>query len=97
MARALILLIALIALPGAPVAAQMACGLYANQVMRLQMNYGESLRIRGASGQKIMELWVNDEKGTWSILVRYPNGMSCLRAAGDNFKAFEPELPGDDT
>lgn len=97
MTRALILLTLMIALHGAPVAAQVECGPYTSMTMQLQTKYSESLRSRGTSGQAGMELWVNEKTGSWSILRRYSNGMACLRAAGKNFEMFEAEIPGEPT
>ncbi len=97
MAGSLTLLTLLIALHGPPVAAQAVCGLYSAMVIQLQRQYGETLRIRGTSGQAGMEMWANEQTGSWSIVVRYSNGMACLRAAGGNIKMFEVEMPGDDT
>jgi len=97
MFRALTLFIALIALHGAPVAAQIACGPYTNFAMRLDMKYGESLRSRGTLTRTIMETWVNAETGSWTLLERFADGISCVRASGENFEMLEPELPGGDT
>ena len=95
--RALALLTLLIALYGPPVAAQMGCGLYITQIMQLEMKYGESLQSRGTTTGTLMELWANETEGNWTLLERFANGTSCLRAVGENYQAFEPEIPGDDT
>jgi len=34
---------------------------------------------------QLIELWVSDETGTWSILVTKPDGMSCLVASGTSW------------
>lgn len=42
-----------------------------------------------AQDATVMELYASD-KGTWTLTVTLPNGMTCLVAAGDNFETVDP-------
>jgi len=76
----------LIALYGAPVAAQMVCGPRAVIVMQLDLKYGETRRGSGVRGPSaIYEVWANCDTGSWSILKTTPNGWACAMAVGDNW------------
>ena len=69
------------------------CGDRTKIVERLQSHYGE---VRTGSGltpnNGIMEIYASEEKGTWTILITMPTGMSCLMAAGQNWEGGPPEL-----
>ena len=91
-----ILLGAVIALYGAPADAQRTCARHDDQTAQLAEKYGETRIGFGVSGPTaIIEVWANVETGTWSILVVYPNGVSCLKAAGDGWETDPPVVPGD--
>ncbi len=94
--RATILLAALIALYGAPAAAQMACGTHASMIASLDLKFGETRRGFGLSGPKlIFEVWASDETGTWTILQVYPSGTACLMASGKYWQTAPPVAPGE--
>ena len=100
----LILAALLIALHGAPVAAQMACGERDAVVAKLGEKYGEVRRGGGLAGSMaIFELWASDEPPyTWTILRSHPNGLTCIMAVGDNWQDdgwqdAEPSTPGEPT
>jgi hypothetical protein len=42
-----------------------------------------------AEDATVMELYASD-KGTWTLTVTLPSGMTCLVAAGDNFESLQP-------
>jgi hypothetical protein len=42
-----------------------------------------------AEDNTVMELYSSPEKGTWTITVTLPNGLSCLVAAGQNFETVQ--------
>jgi len=90
----LALLMALMASSGA---AQNACGPYTRLAMQLDMKYGESIRLRGTTTTTVMEIWANPETRSWTILERFADGTSCIRANGENLVTFEPEIPGVDS
>ncbi len=90
---AAILLAALIALQGAPVAAQMACGPRDSVVEKLGEKYGEVRRGGGLAGPTaIFEIWASEATGTWTILKTTPNGFTCIMAVGDGWHDDTGEL-----
>lgn len=64
---------------------------------RLTENFGETVHSRGLSpsGQAIVETWVNQETGSWTITVTKPSGMSCLVASGQMFEVMPQEAQGE--
>ncbi len=88
-------LAALIALPGAPVAAQMACGKRDFVVEKLSEKYGETRRGGGLAGPTaIFEIWASDKPPyTWTILSTTPNGWACIMAVGDGWQDDPPVTP----
>ena len=54
---------------------------------------GEILNYVGDSGSAVTELTISP-KGNWSLLILFPNGTVCFLAAGQNWQAVEPKLPG---
>ncbi len=98
MRRTLILLTTLIALYGAPVAAQMACGERAGIAAQLDAKYGETQRGRGlAAPSVVFEVWASEATGTWTILKTTPNGWACVVAVGEDWLDFGPPKPGKPT
>ncbi len=66
--------------------AQTVCGKRADMVEQTAEKYGETRHGGGMVGnQAIIELYVSDETGTWTIFQTTPNGVTCLVAAGDNW------------
>lgn len=78
----------------APAQAQeMICGKRQSIVKQLQAKYGETARVMGFSqGAGVVEVYANDESGSWTILVTNPSGTSCLMAAGEAFEAVDIKL-----
>lgn len=74
--------------PVSSAAQGMVCGVRDKIVQQLEERYGETALSRGvARGSGIVEMYVNPESGSWTIVVTNTKGMSCLMAAGE---AFEP-------
>lgn len=49
---------------------------------------GQSRRAIGLSSHMtVMELYASEARGTWTLLVTLPSGLSCLVAAGTDFEA----------
>ncbi len=71
--------------------AQMACGTRDSVVEKLGEKYGETRRGGGLSGAVIIEVWALDD-GTFTILLTYPSGMSCILAVGDGWHDDTGEL-----
>ena len=95
--RAILSLIALIALYGASAGAQGICGKRAMMVEKLVNKYHETqMGIGlGQGDSRLIEIWANCDTETWTILKTYPNGTACLMAAGDNWhgKGCSPGRP----
>ena len=69
------------------------CGERTKIVERLQSHYGEARTGAGLTPNNgMMEIFASDEKGTWTILITMPSGMSCLLAAGQDWQGGPPEL-----
>jgi hypothetical protein len=77
-----------------PVYAQQSCGSRTDIVASLQTKYGE-VQIGAGGGQGghyIIEIWANDT--TWTALVSYPDGTSCIAAAGQNWQIVAAPVAG---
>lgn len=70
-----------------------ACGSHAMFVKQLAERYGEgSIGIgMSANGKTVIELFVNTETGTWTILTSTPIGWSCMIASGENWQINKPK------
>lgn len=66
--------------------AQSKCGPREVFVAKLTDQYKETSKGVGlASPTQVVEFWVSEETGTFSVLLTYPNGMTCLIATGRNW------------
>ncbi|MEM7506861.1 MAG: hypothetical protein AAF415_08940 [Pseudomonadota bacterium] len=71
-------------------AQQMICGKRDAIIGQLKGKYGETARVMGFSqGTGVVEVYANDESGSWTILVTNPSGTSCLMAAGEAFESVD--------
>jgi hypothetical protein len=61
----------------------------------LRDNYQESRQAIGLvnDNQGLIQVFVNPDTGTWTLVATGPNGVSCIAVAGDNWKAIEERLP----
>ncbi len=67
--------------------AQTVCGTRDSIVAMLGDKYGEVRKGGGLAGETaILELWVSEATGTWTILKTTPNGLTCFVAVGDNWQ-----------
>ncbi len=56
--------------------------------------YGEARRGIGIAGQNaVMELFVNADTGTWTMIATTPDGKTCLIASGSNFETVSDPAP----
>ena len=56
-------------------------------VKRLAERYDESFTGGGMrDGQAVFEVWASKERGTWTILLTQPSGLSCVMASGTNWR-----------
>lgn len=81
-----------------PAMGQSACSLRTSVIERLETQFSESLKAIGLrSSQSIVEVWVSDASGTWTILVTDGHGISCVIAAGTNWESrFTPHKDNSD-
>ena len=85
----------LLALGGAPAAAQPVCLPRPQVVEQLQSDFGERLLWQGRRttepGQEgpVHEIFVSPNGGSWTLVHSMPNGLSCFVAAGT---AWQPAL-----
>lgn len=47
--------------------------------------YGEERKSLGTTNGNIIEMWANEDIGSWTVLITNPNGVSCMLAAGQNY------------
>jgi len=75
--------------------AQMMCGQRDSVVASLGEKYGEARRGGGLTGQTaIVEIWVSDVTGTWTITTTTAKGLTCLMAAGTSWQDSAPVFTG---
>lgn len=88
MNRSIIVLLGAVAasLATAPASAQSVCGDRTEIVTRLETGYEEKAAAIGLSGNGgVVELYTSD-KGSWTLLITQPGGVSCLIAAGESWE-----------
>ena len=72
------------------VSAQSNCAARDNIVQSLQTSYGEAFAGGGVqNSDRIFEVWFNEEKGTWTILMTKADGKSCIMASGTDWRGGE--------
>jgi len=86
MARFLILISLLATASATPLTAEVVCAPRAELVEKLTARYGEARQGMGMrGGESIMELWASDTTGSWSVIMTYTDGRSCIVAAGQDW------------
>ena len=78
-----------------PAAAQQVCAPHDKAAQSLQKQFDEQVVGRGLtpSGKALFELFVS-KTGSWTVLVTYPDGRSCMVATGEAWQRI-PVLAGD--
>ena len=79
---------ALTALTSIPAAAEMACGSRDEIVAKLSDEFDEK-RVGmglGHDGQ-VVEVYASGDSGSWTMLVTFPTGQTCLYGAGEAWQA----------
>lgn len=90
-------LIAASVLPQGANAQRMLCAERDMVLAQLSGRYGEQVRGMGlAPNNRIMEVFVSEETGSWTITVTSADGTMCLMAAGQHFEAMIPVATGED-
>ncbi|WP_297615388.1 hypothetical protein [uncultured Roseicyclus sp.] len=81
-----------LALPHGLAAQQtMVCGQRAAVIEQLHTRFGEERRAMGLAGHnRIVELFVSDRTGSWTITVTGIDGITCLMASGEHHESFAP-------
>ena len=67
--------------------AQSNCAERDSVVDKLSVKYGEAFGGGGLqNAESIFEVWISEEKGTWTILRTRADGTSCIMASGTNWR-----------
>ncbi|MFC4218395.1 hypothetical protein [Pseudophaeobacter arcticus] len=73
----------------APPALAVTCAPREGLVQHLQTAFSESLSSAGLQNSQpvdtMIEIWSSADNGTFTVLVTYPSGISCIVAAGQNY------------
>lgn len=70
------------------------CDTHDGMTAHLANKYGETPAAVGTTGARyIMELFVNIETGTWTVVLTQADGTACGVAAGENFEKQAPAEP----
>ncbi len=78
----------------APASAQAVCGERAKIVELLQTRHAESRRAVGlASNGTLLEIFAS-AAGTWTVLMTFPDGRTCMMADGEAWRLLEREAGG---
>lgn len=77
----------------APATAQQVCGKRADIVKRLSDKYRETQRTIALDPQQNVVETFASETGTWTAILSYPNGSSCILSAGENWQMVKQEKP----
>lgn len=84
-------------LAGPAFGAQNVCGKRADIVARLHDGYQEFNSAMGvATNGGLIELYTS-EKGTWTLMLTQPDGVSCLIAAGNNWESLNKPKAASET
>ena len=69
--------------------AQQVCIPRDRAIVELKNQFKENASARGlaANGKRMIELFVS-EKGSWTMLISDPNGLSCFMANGENWQSI---------
>ena len=67
--------------------AQSNCAERDRVVQSLETGYGEAFGGGGMqNAERVFEVWFNQEKGTWTILMTKSDGKSCIMTSGTNWR-----------
>ena len=67
-------------------AAAQECTPYSAVAGALSKDFGEVMQARGLSaGGWVTEIWTNPDKGTWTVVLRAPNGCGQIADGGQGF------------
>lgn len=89
--------VTLIALLLAQAAPQQNCAPTGMIERRIFDQYGESIVGAGVTAGGILFTLANPETGTFTVLLRRPDGQTCVMIGGTGFTTAEPDKPGKNT
>ncbi len=70
------------------------CGPHKLFADQLKNRYDEAFTAGGLQAGNLFEIWSSSEKGTWTVLVTRPDGVTCAVASGtDWFTVPASEMP----
>lgn len=72
------------------------CAPYTKLVGDLSSKYSEHKVAEGTAGPTAIILLADPDGDSFSVIVRHPDGMGCIVAAGKNMSFFAPPEKGDD-
>ncbi len=76
-----------------PAAAAPQCALRDTVLTHLEQKYQETPEANGVTTTGgLIELLVNKDKDTWTLIISTPQGMSCLVAAGNGWREIKTPL-----
>ena len=81
----MIRLAAIACILAAPVYGQSTCADRDGMTTALAATYGEQQRMVAVNGSSVIEFWGNEDASTWTLIVTYPDGVSCVLGAGIGF------------
>lgn len=92
------ILIAALMLFAVPAFAQPSpCGPHAVVIASLEAKYGEQVIFQGMANNGVLEVLVNQETQTWTVLATFPGMGTCLKASGEGIEILRPgPLPDPD-
>lgn len=89
-------LIGATAVSSIPAAAEV-CGKRDTVLTRLSEKFGETRRSLGLGANNgVVEVFANDETGSWTITVTMPDGRMCLVASGQSYEDTIDSLDASD-
>lgn len=94
-----LLSIALVLAAGAPAAAsspiaEVICAPREQMVARLKQQFGEQRQGAGLRDpETMMEVWSSPDRGTWTLVMAYADGRSCIVAMGEDWADLAPPDP----
>ena len=77
-----------------PALAQSLCGPRDAFIDKLKNDYAETPFAHGLtdSNDMLIEVFASKDGETWTLLLTYPNGESCLITTGKNWRTVAPKL-----
>ena len=92
------ILAVLVLVPSSVASAPARCDVREKVLAHLETNFGEIVAIRGVSSNGgLLEVTVNRERGSWTIVVTAPGGPACLALFGGAWQDLRDPDPGPST